>query len=93
MTANNKYLSDYDSTKESNYLMYLDANNLYGYAMSQYLPYKNFKWLDNCDDFNVITVQPWIEGGWRFYEIIFNADITKTYRQIQLNPTHTLYQR
>ena len=31
----------------SKYIMYLDANNLYGWAMSQYLPTGNFKWLSN----------------------------------------------
>ena len=41
----NKYLSDYDENKESSYLMYLDANNLYGWAMSQVLPTSKFKWL------------------------------------------------
>ncbi|GBO02350.1 hypothetical protein AVEN_108876-1 [Araneus ventricosus] len=37
-------MKDYDKTKESNYLMYLDANNLYGWAMSQFLPYGGLKW-------------------------------------------------
>ena len=36
----------YDSDKESKYIMYLDANNLYGYTMSQYLPYSEFKRLN-----------------------------------------------
>jgi len=36
--TNNKYLSDYDSSKESSFLVYVDANNLYGWAMSQPLP-------------------------------------------------------
>ena len=30
-------------------ILYLDMNNLYGYAMSQYLPYANFKWIKNID--------------------------------------------
>ena len=41
--ANNRYMKDYDETKEENYIMYLDANNLYGWAMSQPLPYKDIK--------------------------------------------------
>ena len=36
--ANNKYIECYDSSKESKYITYLDANNLYGWTMSQYLP-------------------------------------------------------
>ena len=43
--ANNKYMEYYDSGKESKYITYLDANNLYGWAMSQYLPYSGSKWL------------------------------------------------
>jgi hypothetical protein len=45
--ANNKYLSDYDESKNSVFIMYFDANNLYGLAMSQMLPYKDFKWSDD----------------------------------------------
>ena len=44
--ANNKYMKCYDSSEESKFIMYLDANNLYGWAMSQYLPYSEFKSLN-----------------------------------------------
>ena len=43
--ANNKYMKDYDDKKPSKYIMYLDANNLYGWAMSQYLPTGGFRWM------------------------------------------------
>ena len=43
--ANNKYMKSYDEKSPSKYIMYLDANNLYGWAMSQYLPTGGFKWL------------------------------------------------
>ena len=42
----NKYMECYDSIKESKYITYLDENNLSGWAMSQYLPYSGFKWLN-----------------------------------------------
>ena len=49
---NNKYICGSDKDKESSYLMYLDANNLYGCGMSQPLPTGRFKWLkeDKWDD-------------------------------------------
>ena len=43
--ANNKYMKNYNPEEVSKYIMYLDANNLYGWAMSQYLPTGGFKWL------------------------------------------------
>ena len=42
---NNKYMKNYDKNNESSYIEYLDANNLYGWAMSQKLPVKGFKWI------------------------------------------------
>ena len=44
--GNNKYLKDFDETKPSTFIQFLDANNLYGWAMSQKLPTQCFKWID-----------------------------------------------
>ena len=44
--ANNKYIKCYDEYKENKCIAYLDANNLYGWAMGQCLPYSGFKWLN-----------------------------------------------
>ena len=41
--ANNKYMKNYDKSKESSYIQYLDTNNLYGAAMSEKLPINGFK--------------------------------------------------
>ena len=41
--ANNKYLQDYNPNEDSTFIMYWDANNLYGWAMSQSLPFKNLR--------------------------------------------------
>ena len=44
--ANNKYMKSYDNKKPSKYITFLNANNLYGSTMSQYLPYSRFKQLN-----------------------------------------------
>ena len=45
--VNNKYMKNYNNNEESTYIQYLDANNLYGWAMSKKLPVNEFKWIDN----------------------------------------------
>ena len=48
--ANNKYMNNYDKNKESSYIQYLDANNLYGWAMFQKLPVNGIKWIKNVTE-------------------------------------------
>ena len=43
--ANTKYIKNYNKNIESSYIEYLDANNMYGWKMSQKLPVKGFKWV------------------------------------------------
>ena len=45
--ANNQYMKDYDKKKKSSYIQYLDANNLYGKAMTEKLAVRGFRWMDD----------------------------------------------
>ena len=45
-------MENYDKNKESSYIQYVDANSLYGWAMSQRLPVKNFKWVEDTSRIN-----------------------------------------
>ena len=63
--TNNKYMGeDFDSNEPSKYLQYLDANNLYGWAMSQSLPTKGFKWMTENELDN-----------WRNHSCILEVDL------------------
>jgi hypothetical protein len=53
--ANNPYVEEYDPSKPNNYLIYLDANNLYGWSMSQALPTHGFRWLSR-QEINVLDI-------------------------------------
>ena len=50
--ANNEYMKDYNESKESSYIQYLDSNNLYGAAMSEKLPMNGFKWVSDISGIN-----------------------------------------
>ena len=61
-------MSDYDSKKPSTFITYLDKHNLYGWSMSEYLPYKEFEWLENVDDWDVNSFNEKSEIGY-FLEV------------------------
>ena len=57
-------MNNYDKSIESSYLMYLDANNLYGWAMSQKLPVNGFMWYnDHLSDFNEDFIKNYNENS------------------------------
>ena len=53
--TNNKYMQKYNNNEESSYIQYLDANDLYGWVMSNKLPVNGFKWLDTSETSNKIN--------------------------------------
>ena len=54
--ANNKYMEeDHDKSRESSYINFFDANNLYGLSMIQKLPYKSLKWDDKITEDEIVT--------------------------------------
>ena len=59
--ANHKYMKGYNP-EESAYIQYLDANNLYGWAMSQHLPVGNFQWLDKSEIYTFTKYPEWIRS-------------------------------
>ena len=50
--AYNKCMRSYDESKEPSYIQYLDAYNLYGWAVSQELPVNNYKWVEDISRIN-----------------------------------------
>ena len=70
--ANNKYMKNYNNNEESSYIQYLDANNLYGWAMSKKLPVNGFKWIDN-KEINEEFIKNYNENDNKGY--IFEVDV------------------
>ena len=71
--ANNKYMADFNKSELSKYLMYVDANNLYGCAMSEKLPVHSFKWMTNKEIENLFNNQ--IVQVWEKIPCILEVDL------------------
>ena len=71
--ANNKYMKDYNKKEINKYLMYLDANNLYGWAMSLKLPVHSFKWMTTQEIENIFNNQ--IVQVWEKTPCILEVDL------------------
>ena len=69
-------MENYDASKRNSYIMYLDANNLYGWAMSQPLPTSNFKWLtdEEMEELDVMMIPDDSSRGY-----ILECDLGKYY--------------
>ena len=57
-------MNDYDQEKPSTFITYLDKNNLYGWPMSKYLPYGEFRWVKNVDGFDVMSISEKSDTGY-----------------------------
>ena len=75
--ANNKYMKNYNKNIESSYLMYLDANNLCGWEMSQKLPVNGFNWVKYLSKFNEIFIRNYDENSDEGYFLEVDVDYPK----------------
>ncbi|XP_065223826.1 uncharacterized protein LOC135847991 [Planococcus citri] len=62
--ANNTFMRNFDPSKPSHYLVYLDCNNLYGHSLSSYLGHSEFEWVEKVRNFNVFEVNDDSETGY-----------------------------
>ena len=57
-------MCDYYWNRQSTFITYLDKNNLYRWAMSEYLPYSEFEWLENIDKLDVMSINAESDVGY-----------------------------
>ena len=80
--ANNKYIKNYDKNKESSYLEYVNANNLYGFAMSKKLPVDEFKWVDDLSIFTEDFIKNYDEEGDTGYLFVVDLEYPKNLHKL-----------
>ena len=83
--ANNKYINNYDENEESSYIQYLDANNLYGRAMSEKLPVNNFKWVKDTSKINEEFIKKYNENSKKGYILEVDVKYPKKLHDLHSN--------
>ena len=78
--ANNKYMNIYDKGIESSYLVFLDANNLYGWAMSRKLSVNGFKWLEKLSKFIKRFIKSYNENSHKGHFLEVDVEYPETLR-------------
>ena len=76
--ANNKYMIYHDKNKESSYIQYLDASNLYGWAMSQKVPVNGLKWAKNVSKIDEDFIKNYDEDSDKAYILEVDIKYPKT---------------
>ena len=87
--VNNKYMKNYNNNEEPSYIQYLDANSLYGWAMSKKLPVHGFKWLDS-DEINEELIKNYNEDNNKGYilevDVIYPKRLHKLHSDLPFLP-------
>ena len=94
--ANNPLVEGYDPKKPSSHILYLDANNLYGWAMSQYLPTGGFRWVDDSQQLaKTIAEQPadGPEGYILEVDLEYPKDLHNVHNAYPLAPERMIVQK
>ena len=77
LKVNNKYMKNYDKNIESSHLKYLDANNLYGWAMPQKLSVNSFEWVEELFEFDVHFIKNFDENSDKGYFLEVDVEYPK----------------
>ena len=75
--ANSRYMKNYDKNSTSSYLAYLDANNLYGWAMSQKLLVNGFEWVEDLSQFKEDFIKNYDENSDKGYFLEVDVEYPK----------------
>ena len=85
--ANNKYMRFYDENGKSSFIPYLDANNLYGWAMMEPLPTGDIEWMtpDELNEWREISSKEWV-GCYLEVDLDYPVELHVEFRDLPLSP-------